>query len=123
MGKTLQQHHAENEADIVGYAKIIAPIAWGADGEGLSFVRENSLVMARALREQFKMHGAAADQIIMELGAMEARRQAEEERRQREASPGYLFRAWLRAVVRRRPKPSESCPHQIRWDDCPDCCH
>lgn len=99
MGKTLQQHCAENEPDIVAAAKIIAPISWGYEGEGLSYMRENSLKMARALREQFQIHTGAADQMLMELGAMDARRRAEEERAQREADAGYLARALWRALV------------------------
>lgn len=121
MAKSIEQHRQENEPDIVALAEALMPLAWNQ--EGSPKVREASLRMAETARQQFKLERQATDSIVWELGAADARRKAEDERIARESSPGYHWRGFWRALLRRAPAAPETCSHRIRWDDCPDCSH
>lgn len=119
--KTIEQHRQENEPDIVRLAEAIVPLCW--QHEGGSNLRESSLRMAVRVREHFKIERSEAEHMAWELGAAYTRQQAEAERAAREASPAYHWRGLWRAVFRRSKAEPAVCPHQVGWDDCPECSH
>ncbi|MES2697367.1 MAG: hypothetical protein V4773_28130 [Verrucomicrobiota bacterium] len=57
-----------------------------------------------------------------ELAKMEARREEHDKRIKRESS--ILYMSWMiwRALTGQKPK-REVCPHEVLWEDCPDCRH
>lgn len=114
MQTTIAEDEQANEPDIVAMAKVLLPIAWRH--EGTWHMRDVSLRMATRAREQFKLERQTSDQMIWEMGVMHGKRT-------REASPGYHWRAFWRAVFRRTPQPAPLCPHDVDWDVCPECCH
>lgn len=121
MRKTVEEHRAENEPDIVRLAEVMLPLAWQHDGG--SNVREASLRMAERVREQFKIERGIADHMVWEMGAMHARAEAERQRVERESSARYLLGRLFRVLTWRAEKAIPACPHLMLWDECPDCSH
>lgn len=104
------------------YARILYPHTYDI----IPSTREMSERMAaRAMfaADQERAEGLdSRERVQWALAKMEARREEHDKRIARESSPGYLFRALVRALVGQKPK-REVCPHEVLWEDCPDCCH
>lgn len=119
--KTINEHRAEIDPALAELAALVCPLAW--QYEGGASVREASITIARRVQAHMQtIHEEAAHQFWHNVYAT-ARADVARERIAQESSARYLLGKLWRVWTGRAEKPSESCPHQIRWDDCPDCSH